>query len=243
MERKYSGWSLGLRSWRSEETEYGLCLWMVRLYRGQKRISHCKYNAQQPWVFWFLPLLKESVVLLSEAAVWWESSLLQCSDVDIEPLRSKGFPLSFKHVIKQADCGESAPYWLEGAQLEAGGSWPVGRDDPSHRRRQPVAHGPTPVGLDVWPVTAASRVGKTGMPSRQDPPLGLTDVVQRRAEQNIWHQLDYRSCWQVIMFTMNRLRGSSPDFCRVYSLAFPPPRYSTRQRSHTPMAGARMLEP
>ena len=81
------------------------------------------------------------------------------------------------------------------------------------------------------------------MPSRQDPPLGLTDVVQRRAEQNIWHQLDYRSCWQVIMFPMNRLRGSSPDFCRVYSLAFPPPRYSTRQRSYTPMAGARMLEP
>ena len=72
------------------------------------------------------------------------------------------------------------------------------------------------------------------MPSRQDPPLGLTDVVQRRAEQNIWHQLDFRSCWQVIMFTMNRLRGSSPDFCN--SLAFPPPRYSTRQRSHTPMA-------
>ena len=70
------------------------------------------------------------------------------------------------------------------------------------------------------------------MPSRQDPPLGLTDVVQRRAEQNIWHQLDFRSCWQVIMFTMNRLRGSSPDFCRVYSLAFPPPRYSTRQKSH-----------
>ena len=69
------------------------------------------------------------------------------------------------------------------------------------------------------------------MPSRQDPPLGLTDVVQRRAEQNIWHQLDFRSCWQVIMFTMNRLRGSSPDFCRVYSLAFPPPRYSTRQRA------------
>ena len=40
------------------------------------------------------------------------------------------------------------------------------------------------------------------MPSGQDPPLGLTDVVQRRAEQNIWHQLDCRSCWQVIMFTM-----------------------------------------
>ena len=35
------------------------------------------------------------------------------------------------------------------------------------------------------------------------------------------------------MFTMNRLRSSSPDFCRVYSLAFPSPRYSTRQRSYT----------
>ena len=97
---------------------------MVRLYRGQERNSHCKYNALQHWVLWFLPLLKESVVLLSEAAVWWESSLLQCSDVDIEPLRSKGFPLSFKQLMKQADCGESAPYWLEGAQLEAGSSWP-----------------------------------------------------------------------------------------------------------------------
>ena len=45
------------------------------------------------------------------------------------------------------------------------------------------------------------------------------------------------------MFTMNRLRGSTPDFCRAYSLAFPPPRYSTRQQSHTALAGARMLEP
>ena len=102
-------------------------------------------------------------------------------------LRSKGFPLSFKHIMKQADCGKSAPYWLEGAQLEAGGSWQVGRDDPSYRRRQPVAHGPTPVGLDLWPVTAASRVGETGMPCRQDPPLGLTDVVVRpRARPDNW---------------------------------------------------------
>ena len=84
--------------------------------------------------------------------------------------------------MKQADCGKSAPYWLEGAQLEAGGSLQVGRDDPSYRRRQPVAHGPTPV-----PVTAASRVEETGMPCRQDPPLDLTDVVVRpRARPDNW---------------------------------------------------------
>ncbi len=41
--------------------------------------------------------------------------------------------------LKQADCGGSATYWLRAAQLKAGVSWPVGHDDPSHRRRQPVA--------------------------------------------------------------------------------------------------------
>ncbi len=40
--------------------------------------------------------------------------------------------------LKQADCGGSATYWLRAAQLKVGVSWPVGHDDPSHRRRQPV---------------------------------------------------------------------------------------------------------
>ena len=77
------------------------------------------------------------------------------------------------------------------------------------------------------------------MPSRQDPPLGLTDVVQRRAEQNIWHQLGCWSCWKVIMFSINRLRGFTPDFCRVYSLAFPPPGFpkATAAVLHSPGHG------
>ena len=65
--------------------------------------------------------------------------------------------------------------------------------------------------------------GDLGLPSRQDPPLGLIGVVQRRAEQYVWHQLGCRSCWRVVKLTTNRLRGSTPDFCKVYSLAFSSP--------------------
>ena len=89
-------------------------------------------------------------------------------------------------------------------------------DDPSHRRRQPVASELTPIHSDLELVTAVSRVGSVagtaalkcplqgeslgkvygdpGLPSRQDPPLGLSDVVQRTAEQYVWHQVGCRSC-------------------------------------------------
>ena len=47
--------------------------------------------------------------------------------------------LSFTHPVKQASCGETAP-WLAGAsQLEAGSSCPVRCDDLSHHQKQPLA--------------------------------------------------------------------------------------------------------
>ena len=36
--------------------------------------------------------------------------------------------------------------------------------------------------------------GDPGLPSRQDPPLGLAGVVQRNAEQYVWHKIGCRSC-------------------------------------------------
>ncbi len=142
--------------------------------------------------------------------------------------------LSSKHPLKQADCGGSATYWLGAAQLKAGVSWPVGHNDPSHRRRQPVAPELTPIhsGLITrncrlpccvvagtaaleWPLQGASLgkvCGDPGMPSRQDPPLGLTYVVQRNAEQYVWHQLGCRSCRNSAWIQAAvRLRGSTPD--------------------------------
>ena len=56
---------------------------------------------------------------------------------------------SFKHPARKADCGRSAPYWPGVASLEAGGSCPVGHDDPSNRRRQSVQPGPTSIGLSL----------------------------------------------------------------------------------------------
>ena len=47
-----------------------------------------------------------------------DGSLVSCSAAMsiLNLLRSKVFPLSFKHVMKQADCGESAPYWFEAVE-------------------------------------------------------------------------------------------------------------------------------
>ena len=44
---------------------------------------------------------------------------------------------------------QPAPYWPGVASLEAGGSCPVGHDDPSNRRRQSVPPGPTSIGLSL----------------------------------------------------------------------------------------------
>jgi len=52
--------------------------------------------------------------------------------------------LSSTHPVEQANCGGTAPYWLGAAQLEAGDSCPMRRDDLSHRRKQPLAPGSTP---------------------------------------------------------------------------------------------------
>ena len=53
--------------------------------------------------------------------------------------------LSSRHPLKEADHGESAPYWPGAAQFEADGSLPVGYDDPSRRRGQHVASNYTPI--------------------------------------------------------------------------------------------------
>ena len=37
-------------------------------------------------LLWSFPLLEESIVLLFQAAVGWESSFLQCCYVNVEPL-------------------------------------------------------------------------------------------------------------------------------------------------------------
>ena len=47
--------------------------------------------------------------------------------------------------MKKANRGGTAPYWLGAAQLEAGGSCPVGLEGPSHRRERPLALHSTPV--------------------------------------------------------------------------------------------------
>ena len=68
---------------------------------------------------------------------WWDQTRYKCVQ------------RSFKHPARQADCGGSAPYWPGVASLEAGGSCPLGHDDPSNRRRQPVPPGPTSIGLSL----------------------------------------------------------------------------------------------
>lgn len=55
------------------------------------------------------------------------------------------FTLNPTHPVRLTDRGEATPYWLGFAQLEAGGSCPVGRDDPSHRRKQPLASHSSPI--------------------------------------------------------------------------------------------------
>ena len=40
------------------------------------------------------------------------------------------------HALRMADRGETAPYWLGAAQLEAGDSCPVRSENLSHRREQ-----------------------------------------------------------------------------------------------------------
>ena len=64
----------------------------------------------------------------------WHSSLLVARIVSsisvvslVQDLQSAcWFSPSSKHPMKQADWGRSVPYWLGAAQLEVGGSWPVG---------------------------------------------------------------------------------------------------------------------
>ena len=55
------------------------------------------------------------------------------------------FTLSPTHPVRLMVCGEAAPYWLGAAQLEAGGSCPVGYGGPSHRRKRPLASSSMPI--------------------------------------------------------------------------------------------------
>ncbi|CAI5797732.1 Hypothetical predicted protein [Podarcis lilfordi] len=59
----------------------------------------------------------------------------------------------------------------------------------------------------------------------QDAPLGLADVVQRKAEQYIWLQLGCRNCRkEAYKVPSNCLWDSTLDLYGVYSLAFSSPK-------------------
>lgn len=88
-------------------------------------------------------------------------------------------------------------------------------NDPSHRRRQPVASNSTPIEQGLITRRLLSSVlllftdegetgvaspgrslgkvyGDPGLPNNQDPPLFLPDVVQRIAERYVRHQFGCR---------------------------------------------------
>ena len=68
-----------------------------------------------------------------------------------------------------------------------------------------------------WPLQGTSLgevYGDPGVPSHQNPPLGLSNVVQRRAEWYIWHQLGCRSCWKEI-------KANNPTALGAPLLVFP----------------------
>ena len=95
----------------------------------------------------------------------------------------------------------------------------------------PWLHYSTPIEIDLQPVTIATRVlsiflrtkmechspwrnvwaflWKSWLPKRQDPPLGLSDVIQRKAEQYAWHQI---GCRKIGKLQSDRLRDSTPVF-------------------------------
>ena len=83
-----------------------------------------------------------------------------------------------------------------------------------------------------WPLrgTILGKVyGDPEVSSWQITSLGLTDVVQRRAEQYIWHQLGWRSCQKEIKsWQSNYLRGPTPGS----SLRFAPVAFSMAGCGH-----------
>ena len=123
---------------------------------------------------------------------------------------------SSKHLMEQADWGGSAPYWLEAAQLEVSGSWPVGlqRSLPPSETTHSTQTYASQFGLithncclpccfccceqqhlgDLSRVQAWARCMEIlGCPVI-DPSLSLTSVVQMTAEHYIWHWLGCRTC-------------------------------------------------
>ena len=183
------------------------------------------------------------------AGIFFSYSFAWC-DVAIFLL---SFTLSSKHPLKQADRGGSAPYWLGDAQLEADGSGPLGHDDPSHRRRQPVASYPSPNRLDLSLVTATGRVfSAAGQQHRSDLsgaqnwawfmetqgcpdsriPLPASPVRSRGTQSNTsGTRLAAGAARKKSMSTSSCLRGSTPDFSsELTSEAFPMNGYAARQR-------------
>ena len=87
----------------------------------------------------------------------WHSSLLvtrivSCFSVVtlVQELQSAcQFSHSSKHLMEQADCGRSAPYWLGLSSLRqvVADQWDC--QDPSHFQRQPIAPKPMPISLDL----------------------------------------------------------------------------------------------
>lgn len=60
-------------------------------------------------------------------------------------IRLSVFTLNPTHPVRLTNRGEATPYWLGFAQLKAGGSCLMRRDDLSHRRKQPLASSSTPI--------------------------------------------------------------------------------------------------
>ena len=127
-----------------------------------------------------------------------------------------GFALSSNHPLKQADCDRSAPDRLEAAQLEVGSSWPLGLQWSLQPLETPCVseHMPSYSGLITHNymspllfllLTSRTEVSSPGrtpgqvygdpeVPNHQSPLLGLVDVFQRRAEQEVWHRLGCKDC-------------------------------------------------
>ena len=168
------------------------------------------------------------------------------------------FCLSSMHPMKQAGCGGAIPYCPGAARIEAGGDCPVKVETSSHRREQPLAPSSTPIELGLItgnccsPCSAyacAAKMEYLSMhawavdmeilecPVARIPLSALLAGSNGSASQYSWCQRGCRSCRMMPHFSIIRLRGSTPDFCQVYSLAFPPPGGARKAAGPSPWPG------
>ena len=109
------------------------------IWRESGLLQCSSVNAEPLWVcgWWWLLLWSHQPAVdhwRGQNTLSWHSRLLVTRIVSsfsvvslVQDLQSAcQFSPSSKHPIKQADWGGSGPYWLGAAQLETGGSWPVG---------------------------------------------------------------------------------------------------------------------